>query len=142
MNIKIENFSIGQPKEMHYGENQEVVTGICKETVEEAFLSFDGFRGDGVADLRHHGGLDRAVCVYPYEHYQLWEKEFGVPLPRSTFGENLTVSGMLESDIHIGDVFRVGEAVIQVTCQTKWSSSNRVCFKSIFLPFNFFQRDN
>lgn len=113
--MKIENFSIGKPKEMQYGMNKEVVTAICKEAVEEAFLTFDGFRGDGVADLRHHGGLDRAVCIYPHEHYRLWEKEFGESLSPSTFGENLTVSGMLESDIHIGDVFRVGEAVIQVT---------------------------
>lgn len=113
--MKLEHFSIGKPKEMQYGEDKEIFTGICKETVQEAFLTVDGFHGDGVADLRHHGGLDRAVCVYPYEHYQLWEREFGETLPQSTFGENLTVSNMLEQDIHIGDIFQVGEAVIQVT---------------------------
>lgn len=113
--MKLENFSIGKPKEMRYGQDKEVLTGICKETVQEAFLTVGGFRGDGVADLRHHGGLDRAVCVYPYEHYALWEKEFGGTLPKSTFGENLTVSNMLECDVHIGDIFQVGGAVIQVT---------------------------
>lgn len=111
----LEDFSIGRPKEMQYGYGKEVLTGICKETVEEAFLTADGFNGDQVADLRHHGGVDRAVCVYPYEHYQLWEEEFGVMLSQSTFGENLTVSNMLERDVHIGDIFQVGEAVIQVT---------------------------
>lgn len=70
--MKLENFSIGKPKEMQYGDNKEVLTGICKETVQEAFLTVDGFKGDQVADLRYHGGLDRAVCLYPYEHYQLW----------------------------------------------------------------------
>ena len=113
--MKIKNISIGLPKKMKYGEGKEVISGIRKETVAEAFLTKEGFRGDGVADLRFHGGSDRAVCVYPYEHYIQWEEEFGEPLPPSSFGENLTVSNMLESDVHIGDNFRLGDAVIQVT---------------------------
>ena len=60
-------------------------------------------------------GSDRAVCVYPYEHYLLWEKEFKNPLPSSAFGENLTVTNMLEKDVYIGDIFRLGDAVIQIT---------------------------
>lgn len=115
MKIELKNFSIGSPKQMQYGDHKEIITGICKETVEEAFLTTEGFRGDGVADLRFHGGADRAVCVYPYEHYLQWEEEFGEPLPPSTFGENVTVSNMLEADVHIGDIFRLGDAVIQVT---------------------------
>ncbi|KMY54406.1 sulfurase [Bacillus sp. FJAT-27231] len=113
--IELKNFSIGLPKTMKYGNDQEMETGICKQTVEEAFLTKEGFRGDGVADLRYHGGPDRAVCVYPYEHYLRWEEEFANPLSPSTFGENITVTNMLEKDIYIGDIFRLGEAVIQVT---------------------------
>ncbi|MBU8878876.1 MOSC domain-containing protein [Bacillus sp. FJAT-29790] len=113
--IELKNFSIGLPKKMKYGYDKEIETGICKQTIEEAFLAKEGFRGDGVADLRYHGGPDRAVCVYPYEHYLLWEKEFKNPLPSSTFGENLTVTNMLENDIFIGDIFLLGNAVIQVT---------------------------
>ncbi|HEY9569736.1 MAG TPA: MOSC domain-containing protein, partial [Metalysinibacillus sp.] len=56
-----------------------------------------------------------AVCLYPIEHYEKWEKEFGKPLPKSAFGENLTVRGMLEQDVCIGDVYTVGEAVIEIT---------------------------
>ncbi|QOK30119.1 MOSC domain-containing protein (plasmid) [Cytobacillus oceanisediminis] len=100
---------------MKYGNDKEINTGICKKTTEEAFLKKEGFLGDGVADLRYHGGQDRAVCVYPYEHYLLWEKEFDKLLPPSTFGENLTVTNMLEKDVNIGDIFRLGEAVIQIT---------------------------
>ena len=77
--MKIKNFSIGLPKKMKYGEGKEVISGIRKETVAEAFLTKEGFRGDGVADVRFHGGADRAVCVYPYEHYVQWEEEFGEP---------------------------------------------------------------
>ncbi len=113
--IELKNFSIGLPKKMKYGNDKEIDTGICKQTIEEAFLTKEGFRGDGVADLRYHGGPDRAVCVYPYEHYSLWEKEFNHPLPSSTFGENLTVTNMLEKDVFIGDIFLIGEAVIQIT---------------------------
>lgn len=113
--IELKNFSIGLPQKMKYGNDKEIDTGICKQTIEEAFLTKDGFQGDGVADLRYHGGPDRAVCVYPYEHYLLWEKEFKNPLPSSTFGENLTLTNMLEKDVCIGDIFRLGDAVIQIT---------------------------
>ncbi|CAI8767713.1 sulfurase [Bacillus pseudomycoides] len=115
MGIKLVHFSIGKPKQIQYGENKEMTTGICKELTEEAFLSKDGFLGDGVADLRFHGGPDRAVCVYPYEHYALWEQEFQITLPPSAFGENITVTNMLEHDIFIGDTYQLGEAVIQIT---------------------------
>ncbi len=100
---------------MKYSYDQEMDTGICKETIQEAFLTKEGFRGDGVADLRYHGGPDRAVCVYPHEHYRLWEREFGSKLPPSTFGENVTVTNMLEQEVCIGDIFRLGDAVIQIT---------------------------
>lgn len=65
--------------------------------------------------MRYHGGPDRAVCVYPFEHYARWEEEFGKPLPQANFGENVTVTNMLEKDVHLGDIFRIGEAVIQIT---------------------------
>lgn len=113
--IELKNFSIGLPQKMKYENNLEMDTGICKQTIEEALLTKDGFLGDGVADLQYHGGPDRAVCVYPYEHYLLWEKEFANRLPSSTFGENLTVTNLLEKNVYIGDVFRLGEAVIQIT---------------------------
>ena len=113
--IELKNFSIGTPKSMKYDDGKEMNTGIQKEPVEEAFLRKMGFHGDGVADLRHHGGLDRAVCIYPHEHYAQWAREFERPLPDSSFGENLTVTNMLEADVHIGDIFQIGEAVIQIT---------------------------
>ena len=112
---RLMNFSIGLPKQMDYGEDKQVLTGICKSSVEEAFLTKNGFRGDGVADLRYHGGPDRAVCVYPYEHYTQWESEFGQSLPAATFGENMTLASMLECDVHIGDIYQIGDAVVQIS---------------------------
>ena len=113
--IELKKISIGLPKVMKYKNDKEINTGICKQTTEEAFLKKEGFIGDGVGDLQYHGGPDRSVCVYPFEHYLLWEKEFAKPLPPSNFGENLTVTNMLEKDVHIGDIFRLGEAIIQIT---------------------------
>ncbi|MEI4829442.1 MOSC domain-containing protein [Bacillus sp. FJAT-53711] len=115
MGIELIHFSTGKPKTIQYAEDKEMTTGICKQLVDDAFLSKDGFRGDGVADLRYHGGPDRAVCVYPYEHYQLWEKEFHISLPTSAFGENVTVTNMLEQDVCIGDIYQLGDAIVQVT---------------------------
>jgi MOSC domain-containing protein YiiM len=113
--IEIINFAIGLPKKMKYGNQEEMYTGICKDKTEKAFLTKEGFCGDGVANLKYHGGPDRAVCIYPHEHYQLWEQEFNISLPPSAFGENLTVTNMLERDVCIGDIYQLGEAVIQVT---------------------------
>lgn len=120
---KIHNLSVGMPKTLKYGNGKEMQSAIEKQAVGRVFLAKEGFHGDQVADLKHHGGPERAVCFYPVEHYALWEQEFQKPLPPATFGENLTVSGMLEQDVYIGDIFRVGEAIIQVTqgrvpCQT------------------------
>ncbi|WP_274363765.1 MOSC domain-containing protein [Paenibacillus thermotolerans] len=90
-------------------------SGIVKSPVTGAFLSVNGFVGDGVANEKFHGGTERAVCVYSYEHYPLWEKERGAPLERPGFGENLLVAGMLEKNVCIGDIYRLGEAVVQVS---------------------------
>lgn len=117
MNIEpsLRTLSIGMPRALQTANGEEFSSAICKQTAKEAFLSVDGFQGDGIADTKHHGGPDRAVCIYPGEHYSYWKKEFSCMLPTSTFGENLTVDGMLEKDICIGDMFTVGDAVIQVT---------------------------
>lgn len=112
---EIKYFAIGMPEKLFYGEGKEMLTAICKKPVHQAFLAKEGFHGDGVADTKHHGGPDRALCIYPFEHYARWEREFGIALPPAAFGENLTLTGMLEEDVCIGDVLRIGEAVVQVT---------------------------
>ncbi|MGM0805189.1 MAG: MOSC domain-containing protein [Bacillota bacterium] len=89
------------------------------------FLHITHFEGDGVGNTKHHGGTDKAVCVYPFEHYEKWTTELNLEVPLSvpSFGENLTVRGLLEDDVCIGDLFSVGEAIVQITqprqpCQT------------------------
>lgn len=111
----IHTLAIGMPKELNYSNGRSMITGIEKRKVQEVYLSARGFEGDDVADKKHHGGPDRAVCLYPAEHYIQWEQELGKPLPTAAFGENLTVTNMLEADICIGDIYKIGDAVIQVT---------------------------
>jgi len=92
-------------------------TGIYKKPVEGRVRVHSlNLEGDGQADLRAHGGVDKAVYAYPAEHYDLWRREMGrEDLPFGWFGENLTVEGMPEDQVRIGDVFRIGTALLQVS---------------------------
>ena len=92
-------------------------TGYFKEPqTARCWLGYQGFRGDEQADRAHHGGVDKAVCVYSQEHYPDWRRELAMPeLPYGAFGENITVNGLTEERVFIGDVFSLGEAVVQVS---------------------------
>jgi len=111
----IQSLNIGLPgKEIFHG--REIRTGICKRPVTgPVLLRKSGFEGDGVADLKHHGGSDKAVCVYSLDHYPYWEDALGIRLPVAAFGENLTVSNLDEGAICIGDIFQVGTAFVQIS---------------------------
>jgi MOSC domain-containing protein YiiM len=91
-------------------------------------LTVEGLAGDRVSDDRVHGGPDKALCCYPIEHYEpaaAWLNDGGrldaaqdsppAELPVPSFGENLTTRGLLEAEVCIGDTFRVGSAVVQVS---------------------------
>lgn len=86
-----------------------------KKNVGEAFLTKNGFTGDSVANRDVHGGPERAVCLYPFEHYKQWESEFKKPFQQPAFGENICVKNMIEENIYIGDTFALGEAIVQVS---------------------------
>jgi MOSC domain-containing protein YiiM len=75
-------------------------------------LNFDG---DAQADLTVHGGRDKAVYAYPFEHYGEWEAKLSRKLLPGAFGENLTTEGLIENRVHIGDEFRFGTAKLVVT---------------------------
>jgi len=115
--------NVGQPRPLP-GQKREVLSGIVKTPVStQVFLSFTGLTGDGQADLVHHGGPDKALCVYDYSRYPALEQLMDRRLDWGAFGENLTVAGCPEELIRIGDVFELGEAVVQV------SQPRQPCFK-------------
>lgn len=121
--IEIVSINTGKPQPLKY-QKKEIASGIFKQPViEPIYLSRLNFDGDEQADLKHHGGKDKAVCVYPYEHYSFWENELHTRLEFGAFGENLTTRGLLESEVCIGDIFELGEAVVQV------SQPRQPCYK-------------
>lgn len=72
--------------------------------------------GDRQADLTVHGGAEKAVYAYPMEHYTYWRQELpDEELPWGAFGENLTIEGLSETRVNIGDRFRIGTAEVMVT---------------------------
>jgi MOSC domain-containing protein YiiM len=112
--MKIISINVSLPVLQSYGVD-ELVTGIGKSPIPSARLHVRNFEGDGQADLVHHGSPDQAVCIYAYDHYPYWESRLGRRLLPGSFGENLTIQGALETVICIGDIFRAGEALVQVT---------------------------
>jgi len=112
--VKVVSLNVAMPQAQRYG-RELVRTAGAKSPVPNALLRSLGFDGDGQADLVNHGGVDKAVCVYPFDHYAHWESVFGRALEPGAFSENLTVAGAVESGVCIGDVFEVGEAVLQVS---------------------------
>ncbi len=115
LGYSIVSVNTGKPVTVEYM-GKPLTTGIYKYPVEgDIFVGSTQMEGDGQADLRNHGGPDKAVCVYSYEHYAYWEQELDRQLDHSAFGENLTVTGLLETEVCIGDIFEIGDVVVQVS---------------------------
>lgn len=111
----ISSLNIGRPKSETFGHTQ-IRTGLCKEAVHTAIpLTAHGFAGDGVHNKKYHGGPDKAVCFYSADHYPFWEELLGRPMPAAAFGENITIAGITEQDVAIGDIFTLGTATIQIS---------------------------
>jgi len=114
--MQLTSVNAGRPRWMQY-QGKSFRTAIYKTpvsgTVPVRSLQIEG---DGQADLQSHGGTDKAVYLYPLEHYDFWRTELGLSLEQmGSFGENFTSEGMLESEVCIGDTFEVGTAVVQVS---------------------------
>lgn len=114
--MQLISVNVALPKEVQH-KRQTVLTGIFKKPVEgRVMLRKLNLDGDGQGDLTVHGGEHQAVYVYPFEHYDYWQEKLGrKDLTSGQFGENFTTLGLLEEQIHIGDIFRVGGAMVQVT---------------------------
>src|SRR5215467_16028683 len=114
--MKIVSVNVGLPREVIW-KGITVQTAIFKETVTGAVSIRElNLAGDQQADLTVHGGSKKAVYAYPAEHYGYWGKQLSDDsLPWGAFGENLTTEGLCEDTLCIGDVLRVGSAVLQIT---------------------------
>ena len=115
--LEILSVNVGRPRPIGTRAGEVVRSGIAKTAVsaERVRIGLTNIDGDEQADLMVHGGADKAIYVYPADHWSWWEKEHGLACQPATFGENLTLSGADESAIAIGDRFRWGSAVIEVS---------------------------
>lgn len=122
--MKIVSTNIGHPKQVTY-KKKTVTTGIFKFPVDEPiFLDTEIVKGDEISDKKYHGGILQAVYGYSLQHYDFWKPKFpNVEWSLGMFGENLTITNLDETKIHVGDTFRVGEAIIEATVQ------RNPCFK-------------
>jgi MOSC domain-containing protein YiiM len=122
--MQVLSANIAQPTTIQW-RGQEVLTGIYKYAVDTPiFLNSEDVDNDHVLDRRYHGGIDKACYMYSAEHYPFWKTKYPeLKWEWGMFGENLTVSGMNESEIRIGDRFQIGGAVVQV------SQPRQPCFK-------------
>jgi MOSC domain-containing protein YiiM len=114
--MKLLSVNVGLPREVEW--NGKIVrTSIFKTPVTgQVRVAKLNVEGDQQSDLTVHGGPDKAVYVYPSEHYPFWHTELpGMNLAWGVFGENFTTEGLLEDTLHIGDRFGVGSAEFAVT---------------------------
>ena len=115
--MKLVSVNVSLPRDFARGD-KTVQTGIFKEPVEgRVMLRTLNLDGDGQADLEAHGGIYKAAYVYSLDHYAYWRRELGrdEDFPYAQFGENFTVEGLTEDTVHVGDVFRIGGALVEVT---------------------------
>ncbi len=122
--MKVLSVNVGLPRLIEYS-GEPVVTGIYKAPVGgRVAVGESNLEGDAQADLSVHGGYYKAVYLYPSEHYKFWRDELPeMDLPFGVFGENLTTTGLLETDVNVGDRFRIGTAEFSVT------QPRQPCFK-------------
>jgi len=110
------SINVGLPREIQW-QGKVVRTSIFKSPVSgDVRVSKLNLEGDQQSDLSVHGGVHKAVYAYPSEHYEFWREEVpGADLSWGAFGENLTIQGILEDEVRIGDRLRIGSAEFMVT---------------------------
>lgn len=110
---RVEGIAVGQPRVV-IADGQEVLTSIFKKQVPgPVVIRRHNVEGDRQSDLSVHGGEFKAVYAYAAEHYHFWRETLGRALEPASFGENLTIRGLDESLVAIGDVLRIGEAHLE-----------------------------
>ncbi len=112
--MRIHSVNVGLPRTVEWGKRM-ITTGIFKEPVVGPIpLDFVNLRGDRQADLTVHGGPDKAVYAYDLAHYAVWKEQITrTDWTPGLFGENLTTEGLLEPEVRIGDLFRIGTALLR-----------------------------
>ncbi len=114
--MRLVSVNVALPREVNW-EGGTIATGIFKQpVVGRVRVDSRNLEGDRQADLSVHGGSNKAVYVYPAEHYPFWREQFpSMEMPWGMFGENFTVEGLVEDQVNIGDRLGIGSAEFVVT---------------------------
>lgn len=113
--MHVVSLNIGRPQ-LFTRDGRTISTSINRRPVHESVdLTITGFAGDRPSNQEVHGGVDRAACCYPHEHYAHWRDVLGGEVEVPAFGENLTTHGALETEVCVGDVYRIGGATVQIS---------------------------
>ena len=113
--MRIETVAVGGPRALSWN-GREVSTSIFKSPVSgPVAVRRHNLDGDRQSDLSVHGGEYKAVYAYAAEHYDWWKTVLGRELEPANFGENLTIRGLSEGPVSVGDVFRMGSAELEAT---------------------------
>jgi MOSC domain-containing protein YiiM len=112
--VRLYAVNVGRPRTVDW-KGKRITTSIFKAPVTgDVKVRRRNLKGDEQSDLTVHGGPDKAVYAYPQEHYAAWAAAMpGVEFTSAAFGENLTTTGLFESDVEIGDRFRIGTALLE-----------------------------
>lgn len=119
--IRLVSVAVGVPSVIGANRKGDVVSGIRKHevTAPEVIVRRTNIDGDRQADLRVHGGPDKAIYCYPRQHRAFWEAELDYARAEAPFGENLSIEGIDEHAARIGDLWRWGGALLQIS-QPRW----------------------
>ena len=114
--MKVMSVNIGKKKSINY-KGRVIETGIFKLPVKHPiFLDIEDVENDVVVDRRYHGGIDQAVYGYSEDHYKYWKGLYpNLDWEYGMFGENLTISNLEETEIHVGSIYKLGETILEVT---------------------------
>jgi len=114
--MKVISVNIGERKQVQWGK-KTIETGIYKYPVDSSiFLDKEDVQGDSVVDRKHHGGVLQAVYAYGEQHYEYFKALYpNQDWDYGMFGENITISNLEETEIHVGSIYQLGEAKIEVT---------------------------
>lgn len=130
MKSSVVSIQVGKVKDYGDKDSKEFLdkywqSAFFKDVVDsKIFVSENGLSGDEVADTIHHGGVEKAVFANSYENYREWAEFLHVEtLPFGALGENLTISGLHESSVYLGDIHKIGSTLMQV------SQPRKPCYK-------------
>jgi len=135
MKIQIKNIYCGSKQIINDGTRKEYQSSYKKQNLnkEKYVINKFGFKDDTQSDKSHHGGVDKAICIYSQKYYNFFKLKYNIDLQPCAFGENFTIEDFDDSDICLGDRFQCDEVILEVSQprQPCWKISSILGIKNL-----------